>query len=269
MTPEEFKQRAYEIAKESDVIQTHHNYFLLHAGRLFKTHQWFGTFDMDLGDTLEIGPLYSYTPFFLLEQVKSYQVLEGDEPGVYPLLPLYEKYGIKYKITDLGLIFGNPLWKERRLPFDDNSFDSIFCWETIEHFNFNPVPFIRELNRIAKKGGKLLLTVPNRASAESFFNLITGRGQIEHIDEFFKYADYEVKTGHTFFGFHWHEYTKRELIHLLTGCGFFIEKVGCITEFQEKPDLSFLRKAIRSVLKITGIILPSFGNHICVIAVKK
>lgn len=269
MTLDEFKQRAASIAKEADVINTHHNYFLLHAKRLFKTHRYFGTFDGNFGETLEIGPLYSYTPFILLNRAKSYQVLEGDEPGVYPLLPVYEKYGIKYKIADLGLIFGNPLSKERRLPYEDDSFDTIFCWETIEHFNFNPVPFIRELHRITRRDGKLLLTVPNRASAEALFNLITGRGQIEHIDEFFKYANYEIETGHTFFGFHWHEYTKRELIHLITVCGYEIERAGFITEFQEKAGLSLSRKIIRAILKLAGTIVPSLGNHICVVAKKK
>lgn len=268
MTYEEFCRRAAAIAREANVEQTHHNYFLLHARRLYRTHRWFNTFELNLADTLEIGPLYSYSPFILLDRARSYQVLEGDEPGVYPLLPVYEKYKIKYKIIDLGLIFGNPLWKERMLPFLDNSFDTIICWETMEHFNFNPVPFVRELNRICRKNARLLITVPNRASAESIFNLFSGRGQIEHIDEFFKYADYETTTGHTFFGFHWHEYTKRELIRLLEGCGFSIEKVGSITEFQDKKGLSPLRKTIRLILKFAGCIIPSLGNHICISARK-
>lgn len=266
MTFEQFIGIAEKIAREANVVDTHHRYFLLHSTRLYKTHIWFNTFNKRLGRTLEIGPLYSYTPLVLKDNADAYEVLEGDEPGVYPLLKIYEKYKIPVKIIDLGLVFGNPLNKEKRLPYGDSSFDTIICWETIEHFNFNPVPFIRELKRLLKPEGTILLTVPNRASADSLFNLLTGRGQIEHIEEFFKYADYEQESGHTCFNYHWHEYTMRELKHLLTRVGFDIEKCGYIMEFQDKADISLLRKLIRSGLKIGFAILPSLGNHICISA---
>jgi SAM-dependent methyltransferase len=47
----------------------------------------------------------------------------------------------------------------RSLPFDDNSFDSIFCSEVLEHI-FNPDEILKELNRVLKPGGKALITVP-------------------------------------------------------------------------------------------------------------
>ncbi|MGC8743285.1 MAG: class I SAM-dependent methyltransferase [Verrucomicrobiia bacterium] len=269
MTFELFNEIAMQIAREAGVVDSHHGYFLLHSTRLYKTHLWFNTFNRKLGKTLEIGPLYSYTPFILRQNVETYDILEGDEPGVKPMLNVYENHKIPVKIIDLGLEFGNPVSSKRHLPYQDAQFDSIICWETIEHFNFNPVPFIRELKRVLKPGGAVFLTVPNRASADSIFNLLSGRGQIEHIEEFLKYADFERETGHTCFFYHWHEYTMREFKHLLQRCGFSIEKAGYIMEFQDKAGISISRRLIRSILKTGSLVFPSLGNHLCVLCRNK
>ena len=45
------------------------------------------------------------------------------------------------------------------IPFDNNYFDSILSNQVFEHV-FNPTDFLREMNRVTKKDGLLLLTVP-------------------------------------------------------------------------------------------------------------
>ncbi len=47
------------------------------------------------------------------------------------------------------------------LPFRDHEFDAILCFETIEHMP-EPGRFLKELARILRPGGGLLLTTPNR-----------------------------------------------------------------------------------------------------------
>src|SRR5688572_67960 len=47
----------------------------------------------------------------------------------------------------------------RHLPFDDASFDSLFCSEVLEHV-FNPDEILAELNRVLKTGATALITVP-------------------------------------------------------------------------------------------------------------
>lgn len=44
-------------------------------------------------------------------------------------------------------------------PFEDNSFGVIWCSEVLEHL-FDPAFALREMRRILKPGGKLLVTVP-------------------------------------------------------------------------------------------------------------
>jgi SAM-dependent methyltransferase len=47
-----------------------------------------------------------------------------------------------------------------KLPFENDSFDIVVSLASIEHLN-NPNYTIREINRILKPGGKLLLTAPS------------------------------------------------------------------------------------------------------------
>jgi SAM-dependent methyltransferase len=47
----------------------------------------------------------------------------------------------------------------KHLPFDDNRFDGIFSSEVFEHV-FNLEDMVKELNRVLKIGGKLLVTCP-------------------------------------------------------------------------------------------------------------
>ncbi|MEK7116780.1 MAG: class I SAM-dependent methyltransferase [Patescibacteria group bacterium] len=47
----------------------------------------------------------------------------------------------------------------KRFPFEDSRFDSVIATEVLEHV-FNPDEFANEINRVLKKGGNVLLTVP-------------------------------------------------------------------------------------------------------------
>lgn len=46
-----------------------------------------------------------------------------------------------------------------RFPFGDGEFQSVLCNQVLEHV-FQPEPFLREIRRVLKPGGRLLLTVP-------------------------------------------------------------------------------------------------------------
>ncbi|MFN3404667.1 MAG: class I SAM-dependent methyltransferase [Cytophagaceae bacterium] len=62
-----------------------------------------------------------------------------------------EKYkGIEFKCTTIP-----PL-----SVFDDNTFDTIVCFQLIEHLK-NDSDFVKDLYRILKPGGKVILTTPN------------------------------------------------------------------------------------------------------------
>jgi len=62
----------------------------------------------------------------------------------------------------------------KRLPFDDNTFDAVTCMEGIEHV-LDPFHLVGELVRITRPGGRVILSTPNIAHYYSRIQfLLTG-----------------------------------------------------------------------------------------------
>lgn len=59
----------------------------------------------------------------------------------------------------LGEKDGKYYYDGKQFPFDDNMFDGILCNQVLEHV-FNPDDFLKEMKRVIRPGGKILLTIP-------------------------------------------------------------------------------------------------------------
>lgn len=68
----------------------------------------------------------------------------------------------KERLTEEGVNFKIKKFTTPRLPLKSNMFDNVLSFETLEHIP-DPQAFIRELGRVLKKGGELILTCPNLA----------------------------------------------------------------------------------------------------------
>jgi SAM-dependent methyltransferase len=92
------------------------------------------------GKTLDIG--CGSKPYVSLFHVKDYIGMDIDASG-------HEHNHSKIDVFYDGM----------KIPFDDNTFDSIVCFEVLEHV-FNPEDFLKEAYRVLGHGGKALFTVP-------------------------------------------------------------------------------------------------------------
>jgi SAM-dependent methyltransferase len=268
LTEQQFAQRGLALSREANVVDGQHAYFTAHRARLYKSCRVFELLERSLGEVLELGPFFGYTPFLLRAKASSYTVLEGDDPAVYPLKPLYQKNGIDARFVDLFDMFGPTHAASHRLGFSDNSFDTILCWETMEHFNFNPVKIVREFQRVLKPGGRVCITVPNKASFQNILVLILGRAERGLIDSYYEFEDYMSNRKKAFYGFHWREYSRGELRHLFARAGFAVRQCDTLVAFQAHATSSVVRRLARGINVAAGAVLRRYGTHVYLVAEK-
>ena len=68
---------------------------------------------------------------------------------------------------------------EEDLPFINNVFDVVFCGEVIEYLH-NRKKCLREIHRVLKRGGRLIITEPNKFSFRRRLKFLTGYEIHEH-----------------------------------------------------------------------------------------
>jgi SAM-dependent methyltransferase len=87
-----------------------------------------------------------------------FEVVPAD---LYP--ELFKLEGLEINKADL----------DGRLPFEDDSFQTVVCVEGLEHIE-NPASAVREFSRVLKKGGTLIVSVPNIMNIEERFKWLLG-----------------------------------------------------------------------------------------------
>ncbi|MCP2727771.1 methyltransferase domain-containing protein [Limnofasciculus baicalensis] len=96
-------------------------------------------------------------------------------------------------------------------PFSDAQFDVVLFCEIVEHLLMNPVAVLKEIKRILKPDGVLVLTTPNVSRLENVSKMIAGVNI------------YDPYSGYGPYGRHNREYNKQELFLLLDYLGFTID----------------------------------------------
>jgi SAM-dependent methyltransferase len=109
-----------------------------------------------------------------------------------------------------------PAWlfnvEEDRFPFDDDSFDVVLFCEMLEHLLMDPVAALREIHRVLRPNGVLVLTTPNVARLDNVLALVNGANI------------YDPYSGFGPYGRHNREFNRHELHQLLSFCGFEVEQ---------------------------------------------
>lgn len=116
----------------------------------------------------------------------------------------FARHGVQLRTCDLDT---------DALPFDDSFFDAIIFAEVLEHVFRPHSEVLRELHRILRPGGRLLISVPNIARLNQRAKLLFGFSPLPPADSQLNRASIH---GHG----HLHEYTMRELCGTLARAGF-------------------------------------------------
>ena len=138
--------------------------------------------EVGCGDATFTTELAKYSPFVTAIDISSGQIAENARR--FP--------GITFRQHDVADPF----------PFADGAFEVIWCSEVLEHL-FNPAYALREMHRILRPGGRLLVTVPYHGR---FKNLLIA---------LFKWDVHFVPSNP-----HIRFYTKRTLSRIADAAGF-------------------------------------------------
>ena len=168
-----------------------------------------------------------------------------------------------------------------KLPFEDNSFDYVLLVEVIEHLK-NPYDVIRELRRILRPGGGLILSTPNILNLKSRIRFL-----FEGCWEYFREIPLEHSQNpkEVIWNLHLIPWRYHELEYLLHYNGFKVD--GIFTSKYKGFGLALLVPLIKIQLKlkkdrakkkggidfsrINKILLSKdllFGEHLIVKAIK-
>jgi len=88
----------------------------------------------------------------------------------------------------------------------DDSIDMVLFCEIIEHLSFNPIPFWKQVYRVLKPGGRIIITTPNAFYHRS----VSERSRRVSEGECFGLSVSEIFETGTY-GHHWKEYSLPEL----------------------------------------------------------
>jgi SAM-dependent methyltransferase len=167
------------------------------------------------GRLLELGA----NPYFTTMLLKKFGNFDLELANYFGDLPNgLAKQNVTYKNTELGNL-ENIEFKYMHFniendlfPYKDNSFDVIIFAEIIEHLLNDPCKVLREIKRVLKPSGVLILTTPNVSRIENVSKMIAGQNI------------YDPYSGYGPYGRHNREYNRHELVSLLNFVGFEVNE---------------------------------------------
>lgn len=144
------------------------NYHTIHRARFARTLEVLLEVVPENGRLLELGTSGLF-PAVLMELRPDVEVtvthFAEAEGKVGEFVPSFSGVPIVRYSVDL---------EKEALPCDDEVFDMVVCCEVLEHMEIDPMFMLSEVNRVTKRGGKLLLTTPNIASSRGITKLVQG-----------------------------------------------------------------------------------------------
>lgn len=104
--------------------------------------------------------------------------------------------------------------------FADGTFDAVIAGEVFEHVLNHPLGLLRELRRVLRPGGTLVLSTPNPSTVQGAARLLFGRTLMWGTDSFLDEPKFSPTGIIANPEVHYREYTAEELLAALRRAGF-------------------------------------------------
>lgn len=158
--------------------------------------------------------------------------------------------------------------EQKKFPYKNNFFDMVLCNEVIEHLPQSPIPSLKEIFRVLKKGGYVMVTTPNITRSINRVKMLLGKNIMYPTSVFFE----NNGGGNNIYHRHNREYTLDELEKLFKETSLSIVKKNYFISYtpfrkRENPDswFMFLGKFINYILMLS---VPSLRDTLLVIGKK-
>ena len=141
----------------------------------------------------------------------------------------------------------------------DDSVDVVLFTEIIEHITFNPVSLWREIHRVLRPTGCVIVTTPNyyalRGRAWSPRRFIGGRGGG---------LDIQSLIGEPTFAHHWKEYSRAEIVSYFAqlSADFRVDKALYMREYRPERFKSVIRRSAMAVEAMIPALRPNLHFQI-------
>lgn len=175
-------------------------------------HTW-GMVRDGLGTCLEIGSNPYFTTYLLMEHTKLELTLSnfyghrGETVETLSFVPPGKAERVQLQLS--SHMFNV---EEDTFPFASAAFDVVLFCETIEHLLMDPLAALREVHRVLKPCGTLIVTTPNVDRLHNVVAMVQGTNI------------YDPYSGFGPYGRHNREYTRGELELLLDFSGFEVRQ---------------------------------------------
>lgn len=142
------------------------------------------------------------------------------------------------------------------IPFDDNTFDVIFCADVLEHLHNSPKPVLEDAVAKLKKGGYFMIQTPNAVNIKKRAKVLYGRTNYPPLDDWYY-------NGFPWVG-HVREPTLSELKRMMRYCNLVVHKACAHNSFNKRKIPELIQSAANTFAKI----FPSLAGYIYVIGQK-
>jgi SAM-dependent methyltransferase len=203
----------------------------------------------DQGRALELGA----NPYFITWLLHDFTALDVSSANYFgasgagsQVLVYQGRDGTPHERTIDFALFN---MEEETFPYADDSFDLVLFCEIIEHLVVDPLHPLREIHRVLKPGGTLILTTPNVARLDNLLTLLEGRNINGPYSGFGRY------------GRHNREYTQDEVRRLLAFAGFDVQDIFTA---DAHPEDHSGRPALATLAADVATRAPELGQYIFV-----
>ncbi|MBS2039503.1 methyltransferase domain-containing protein [bacterium] len=167
-----------------------------------------------------------------------------------------EEYQVKFFACNLDPLiasYGQPSSLPTRIEVEDGSYDVVFAMEVLEH-TLDPLYMLREINRVLRPGGLVVITTPNQLTLSNRLRAIVGRSVYFPLKDSIMYNQSDWRP-------HIREYTQAEMVKLTQDAGLDVLEKSFMNIFDDfplvwgwkKPLLRILRSMARPLMAIPSL----------------